>query len=86
MHGIEVSKRPTNGLGDPKASGVWIRRISVRYEGERRMSFIPEAREEYFSQDDAERLVGILRKSSAALEWGQMPEGYQAPERSSGLV
>jgi hypothetical protein len=86
LHGIEVRRQPTDGLGDPKASEVWLRRISVRYEDGRVISFVPEANQEYFSQDDAERVVGILRKSSAALEWGQMPQGYPAPERSGGLV
>ncbi len=86
MHGIEVRRRQTDGLGDSKASEVWIRRVSVRYEDGRVTTFVPEAGEEYFSQDDAGRLVGILRKSSAGLEWGQMPEGYPAPERGGGLV
>ncbi len=86
MHGIKVSKRKVDGLGEPGASGVRIRRISVRYEDGRRTSFIPEAEEEFFSQDDAERVVGILRKSSSALEWGRMPEGYPTPERGGGLI
>ncbi len=70
MHGIEVRKRPTNGSGDPRAGGVWIRRISVRYEDGRRMSFIPEAGEEFFSQDDVHRVVGMLHIGSEALERG----------------
>jgi hypothetical protein len=86
VHGVVVRRRPTDGLGDPRASEVRIRRISVRYEDGRALTFIPEAGEEFFSQDDAHRLVGVLRKSSAALEWGQLPEGYPAPERSGGLV
>jgi hypothetical protein len=65
LHGIEVRRRPTDGLGDPKASEVWLRRISVRYENGTVMSFVPEAKQEYFFQDEAERMVGILRKSSA---------------------
>lgn len=86
MHGIEVSKRKADGLGNQRASGMRIRRISVRYEDGREMSFIPEAEEEYFSQDDAERVVGILHKSSSALEWSRMPEGYPAPEKGGGLI
>ena len=86
MHGITVRRRPTDGLGNPSASGVLIRRISVRYKDGMLMTFIPEAREEFFSQDDTGRLVGDLRKSSAALEWGQLPEGYPYPERGVGLI
>lgn len=87
MHGIAVRRRPTDGLlGDPRASEVWIWRISVCYEDGRVSTLIPEAGEEFFSQDDAHRLVGILRKSSAALEWGQLPEGYPHSERGGGLV
>ena len=47
-----------------------IRRICVRYEDDRKVCFVPEAGEEYFSQDDAHRLVGMLHKGSEALEWG----------------
>jgi hypothetical protein len=86
LHGIKVRKRKADGLGDPGSSGVRIRRISVHYEDGRAMIFIPEVKEEYFSQDDAERVVGILRKASSALEWGRMPEGYPAPERGGGLI
>jgi hypothetical protein len=75
LHGIVVRRRPTDGLGDPRASEVLIRRISIRYEDGRLMNVIPEAREEFFSQDDVERLVGVLLESSAALEWGQIAEG-----------
>ncbi len=47
LHGIEVSRRRTDGLGASQASEVWIRRVSVRYEDGRVMSFIPEAEQEY---------------------------------------
>jgi hypothetical protein len=49
---------------------VLIRRICLRYEDGRRVCFVPEAGEEFFSQDDAHRVVGMLHKGSEALEWG----------------
>ena len=42
----------------------------LRYEDDRKVCFVPEAGEEFFSQDDAHRLVGMLHKGSEALEWG----------------
>ena len=58
FHGVEVKRRATNGPGDRRAAQVLIRRICVRYEDGRRVCFIPEAGEEFFSQDDANRVVG----------------------------
>jgi hypothetical protein len=69
-HGVEVRRRATNGPGDRRASEVLIRRICIRYEDDRKVCFVPEAGEEFFSQDDAHRVVGMLHKGSEALEWG----------------
>jgi hypothetical protein len=69
-HGVEVRRRTTNGSGDRRASEVLMRRISLRYEDDRKVCFVPEAGEEFFSQDDAHRVVGMLRKGSEVLEWG----------------
>jgi hypothetical protein len=68
--GIEVRRRDWGGPGDRRASKVLIRRICIRYEDDRKVCFVPEAGEEFFSQDDAHRLVGMLHKGSEALEWG----------------
>ena len=57
LHGVEVSRRATNGPRDRRAAQVLIRRICVRYEDGRRVCFVPEAGEEVFSQDDAHRVV-----------------------------
>jgi hypothetical protein len=46
----------------------------VGYEDDGRVCFIPEAGEEFFSQDDAYRVVGMMRSSSNVLEWGIAPE------------
>jgi hypothetical protein len=37
----------------------------------RRVCFVPETGEEFFSQDDAHRVVGMLHIGSEALEWEQ---------------
>ena len=67
---MEVRRRTKNGLGDRRASEVLMRRICLRYEDDRKVCFVPKAGEEFFSQDDAPRLVGMLHKGSEALEWG----------------
>jgi hypothetical protein len=71
LHGVEVSRRATNGPRDRRAAQVLIRRICVRYEDGRRVCFVPEAGEEVFSQDDAHRVVGMLHIGSEALAWEQ---------------
>ena len=53
-----------------RAGQVLIRRICIRYENGRKVCFVPEAGEEFFSQDDAHRLVGMLHKGSEVLELG----------------
>jgi hypothetical protein len=70
LHGVEVRRRAADGPGDRRAGQVLIRRICIRYEDGRRVCFVPEAGEEFFSQDDAHRVVGMLHKGSEALEWG----------------
>jgi hypothetical protein len=70
LHGIEVRRRAKNGPGDRRAAQVKIRRICVRYEDGRRVCFVPEAGEEFFSRDDVHRVVGMLHIGSEALEWG----------------
>jgi hypothetical protein len=77
-HGVEVKRRAANGgPGNRRAGQVLIRRICIRYEDGRRMCFVPEAGEEFFSQDEAHRVVGMLHIGSEALEWGLTePERY----------
>jgi len=84
LHGVRVARRAARGgTGDRTSDNVLIRRISVRY-GDGTVSFIPEAREEFFSQDDAHRVAGMLRQSSQTLEWGLTPTGDPEPEQGSG--
>jgi hypothetical protein len=78
-HGIEVKRRAADGSWDPTAGEMLIRRICVRYEDGRRVCFVPEFGEEFFSQDDAHRVVGMLHIGSEALEWG-----LTKPERIPG--
>ena len=82
--GIEVRRRDWGGPGDRRASQVLIRRICVRYEDDRKVCFVPEAEEEFFSRDDAHRVVGMLHKGSEALEWSPAPEGDPGAERYPG--
>jgi hypothetical protein len=82
--GIEVRRRDWGGPGDRRASQVLIRRICLRYEDDRKVCFVPEAGEEFFSQDDAHRVVGMLHKGSEALEWSPAPEGDPGAERYPG--
>ena len=44
----------------------------------------PRGGEEFVSQDDAHRVVGMLHKSSEVLEWGPVLEGYPDAERYPG--
>jgi|SRR5688572_25620005 hypothetical protein len=69
-HGVEVRRRTTNVPGNRRASEVLIRRICLRYEDDRKVCFVPEAEEEFFSRDDAHMVVGMLHKGSEVLEWG----------------
>jgi hypothetical protein len=69
-HGIEVSRRGADDSWDPMAGEMLIRRICVSYEDGRKVCFVPEAGEEFFSQDEAHRVVGMLHSGSEALEWG----------------
>lgn len=86
LHGVEVRRRATDGTGDQRASQVRIRRIRIRYDDGRGVCFIPEAGEEFFSQDDAHRAVGILHNGSHALEWGLTPDKHPEAEQSGGSV
>jgi predicted amidohydrolase YtcJ len=49
-----------------------------------RMYHDAEAEEEFFSRDDAHRVVGMLHKGSEALEWSPAPEGDPGAERYPG--
>jgi hypothetical protein len=79
LHGVAVTKRPQGSPVDPRASEVLIRRICIRYEDGRRVCFVPEAEEEFFSRDDVHRVVGMLHIGSEDLEWG-----LTEPERHPG--
>jgi hypothetical protein len=70
LQGIEVKRRAKNGPHDRRAAQVRIRRICLRYEGGRRVCFVPEAGEEFFSRDDAHRVVGMLHTGSEDIEGG----------------
>lgn len=83
-HGVNVRRRGGNGAGEPRTAEVLMRRICLRYEDGRRMCFVPEAGEEFFSRDDVHRVVGMLHGGSEALEWGQTLEGQPVADRVPG--
>ena len=61
-----------------------MRRICVRYEDGKRVCFVPEAGEEFFSRDDAHRVVGMLHKGSEAFQRGSSLEGSPGTEKGPG--
>jgi hypothetical protein len=74
-HGVEVKRRAADDSWNLVAGEMLIRRISIRYEDGRRVCFVPEAGEEFFSQDDARRVVGMLHTGSEDFEWGLIKPG-----------
>jgi hypothetical protein len=84
LHGVEVSRRATDSSWNPVASEVLIRRICVRYEDGRKVCFVPEAGEEFFSRDDVHRVVGMLHKGSETLEWTRRQRRDPDAERYPG--
>ncbi len=84
LQGVEVSRRATDDSWTPVAGAMLIRRICIRYEDGRRVCFVPEAKEEFFSRDDVHRVVGFLHGGSEALEWGPELEGQPGTERYPG--
>jgi hypothetical protein len=84
LHGVEVSRRATDSSWNPVASGLLIHRICVRYEDGRKVCFVPEAGEEFFSRDDVHRVVGMLHIGSETLEWDPAPERDPGAERYPG--
>jgi hypothetical protein len=91
-HGVEVKRRATKGPGDRRDGEVLICRICIRYEDDRKVCFVPEAGEEFFSQDDAHRLVGSCtraRKPSSGVlahRRGTPVRDRTTPRLTSGVV
>ena len=50
-------------------------KITVRYADGRTVIFVPEARRQFFDEDDALKLAEILEKASQIAEWSGMAEG-----------
>jgi hypothetical protein len=67
LYGIELRKWSPI---EPRASAVRMLRIRVHYDDGRSVRFVPQAGEELLSRDDVDRVVGLLRNGSNALEWG----------------
>jgi hypothetical protein len=81
LHGVEVSRRATDSSWNQVASELLIRRICLGYEEGRKVCFVPEAVEEFFSRDDVQRVIGMLHIGSETLEWDPAPERDPGAER-----
>jgi hypothetical protein len=66
LHGEEAShERPWGPAGQRGADPADLHPLRGRQEGVLR----PRAGEEFFSQDDAQRVVGMMHIGSEALDW-----------------
>jgi hypothetical protein len=52
-------------------------KITVRYADGRTVIFVPEARHQFFGEDDALKLAEILQKASQIAEWSGIAEGIE---------
>ncbi len=68
MHGIIRERNYHGGSG---TSDVDIARIVVRYSDGRRLTFVPEAGRENFSEDDMLELAKVFIRASSAAEWAE---------------
>jgi hypothetical protein len=84
-HGVHVRQRAGHGPGHRGAAQVLLRRICVRYEDGGKACFVPKAGDEFFSRDDAHRVVGMLHAGAERLEWGPVLEDAAGTERFPGI-
>jgi hypothetical protein len=50
-------------------------KITVRYSDGGTLIFVPEARRQFFDEDDALKLAELLEKASQIAEWSDIAEG-----------
>ncbi len=74
MHGIVLATGTTGGASDEKYARM--PQITVRYSDGRELVFVPEARRQFFDEDDALKLAEVLEKASQIAEWSGVEERY----------
>jgi hypothetical protein len=52
-------------------------KITVRYSDGRTVIFVPEARRQFFDEDDALKLAEIWEKAAQIAEWSGIAEGIE---------
>lgn len=70
MHGIERTRKAQG----PSQPDNGIARIVFRYSDGRVFNFIPDGRDDVFSEDDILELKKMLDKASSAAEWAEVSE------------
>ena len=75
MHGIVLETGTAEGSSDERYSRM--PKITVRYADGRTLIFVPEARRQFFDEDDALKLAEILEKASQIAEWSGIAEGIE---------
>jgi hypothetical protein len=74
LHGIVLTTGTTSEASDEKYARM--PQIRVRYADGRELVFVPEARRQFFDEDDALKLAEILEKASQIAEWSGVEEKY----------
>jgi len=75
VHGIVLETGTAEGSSDERYSRM--PKITVRYADGRPLIFVPEARRQFFDEDDALKLAEILEKASQIAEWSGIAEGIE---------
>jgi hypothetical protein len=75
LHGIVLETGTASGSSDARYARM--PKITVRYSDGRTVIFVPEARRQFFDEDDALKLAEILEKASQIAEWSGMAEGIE---------
>jgi hypothetical protein len=73
VHGIVLETGTAEGSSDERYARM--PKITVRYADGRTVIFVPEARRQFFDEDDALKLAEILEKASQIAEWSDIAEG-----------
>jgi hypothetical protein len=75
LHGIVLETGTASGSSDERYARM--PKSTVRYADGRTVIFVPEARHQFFDEDDALKLAEILQKASQIAEWSGIAEGIE---------